>query len=373
MPTSAVEIAKKQRHIHLLEKVKDNKALTAAEMRELDGYESEHKANPPVIPNQKSEIINRKSGRRNQSLQAVREAGFECPDLAAAGERLGVADLSAILDSSKRLSAAWERGRLLRRIREVASETMVVPEAVDKLLGLPRGTFAPLLARDRTIREIWHGGRDVIMLASEKALVARVKEGDPKAVAAVEHLFGHRAEPAAEIDVQRLRPSRMEAATGIKREQWDRWGRENGCPRNMDGSYSLARIIAWLRRWERDKANGGREAAGLNPLQSEKARREKRENDEAEGREIPIAIHVEELKRRAYCVYGLISPFRAKEWAQSFSGKDEAEREQEIRAAFGVVLGAYRTLSPDIPMPEEARVKIEEGLAMLMKPQTDKG
>ena len=303
-------------------------------------------------------------------IQAVREAGFECPDLAAAGERLGVSDLPDLLKTSKRLSAAWERGRLLQRVRNVAGKRYIVPEAADKLLLLPRGSFKAIYAKDHVIRDLWDRERFALLDAAEAKLAERVLAGDRNAIEAVEHLFGNRAEPAGEFDTQKVRPSRMEAATGIKREQWDRWAKDNGCPRNMDGSYSLARVIDWLRRWERDKATGGREAAGLNPLQTEKMRREKRDNDDAEGREIPIAIHVEELNRRAHCLMALISPFRAKEWAQSFCGKDEGELEQEILAAFGAIKKAYKSTSPDIPMPEEARLKIEEGLAILMKVET---
>ena len=48
-------IARKQRHLSLLRKVKENQTLIAAELGELQGYESQP---PSTKENRKSQIIN---------------------------------------------------------------------------------------------------------------------------------------------------------------------------------------------------------------------------------------------------------------------------------------------------------------------------
>jgi len=371
---SAATLARKQRYIFLLEKVKANKALTPAEMRELDGYEAARKAEQEA--QQTAKPVNAdpvacqgKRGEKAKALseQGVREAAFACEDLAAAGVRLGVADLKGRLDRSQRLAAAWDRGRLLRRVREVAGTTYIVADTADKILGLAKGEFRRIYAADRIVRELWNTTRFDLLLATEQGFAARVKEGDLKAIAAVEVLFASRRPAAGEVDYGRLTPAELGRATGILAQQWARWVRENGCPQSVDGSYSLAKVLDWLRKWERDKVTGGREAAGLNPLQSEKARREKRENDEAEGRLVPIDVHIEALTARAHCLYGVASPNRVKDVVVMLAGKTAPEQEDVLNDAFGRVLEAYKTLSPDISLSDEARAKFEEGLALLMK------
>ena len=46
----------------------------------------------------------------------------------------------------------------------------------------------------------------------------------------------------------RLTPIEMERATGLAHQQLNRWAREHGLPRNADGTYSLPRFVAWIRK-----------------------------------------------------------------------------------------------------------------------------
>ncbi|MEN6336190.1 MAG: hypothetical protein ABFE01_18205, partial [Phycisphaerales bacterium] len=170
-----------------------------------------------------------------------------------------------------------------------------------------------------------------------------------------------------DIDFARLTITQLEQGTGITRQSILAWTKESGLPRNIDNTYSLAAFVRWYAKWERDKATGGAESAGLNPLQAEKARREKRENDEAEGRLVPYRLHQECLNVRARSLRALLNPSRAKEWAQGWAGKAADEVEAELLAAFARVLAAYRALSPDVPMNDDARARIEEGLAILVE------
>jgi hypothetical protein len=183
----------------------------------------------------------------------------------------------------------------------------------------------------------------------------------------VEHLFGHRTEPEGRrLDAQRLTPTEIETATGIKRAQWDRWVKEGGCPRNADGTFSLSAVIDWLRKWERDKATGGKEAVGLNPMQAEKARMYKLQADEAEGRLIDRPTIVRMFRERAARMVQLLSESLADEWSQAHEGKTAAQLKDAYRARFQQIRELWIQFPPEVPMPPEAKAKIEEGIQMLL-------
>lgn len=296
----------------------------------------------------------------------IREAGRDCPDMAAAGERLGRADLEGILKRFRRLSAAWERGQLLRRVKDVASTTVVVPERADRLLSLAKGSFEHLYATDRIVREIWNRERFAVLVEIERALVTRVKEGDLKAVTAVEHLFGHRTESAGEVKFHRLTPTVLETATGIKRAQWDRWTKEGGLPRGADGTYALVQVIDWLRRWERDKASGGKESLGLNPMQAEKARMYKLQADEAEGRLLDRPTVIRMFRERAARLVQLLSEATADQWSHAHEGKTAVQLKAAYLETFRKLRSLWKEFPAEIPLPPEARAKIEEGLQLLI-------
>jgi hypothetical protein len=297
----------------------------------------------------------------------LRTAGLECADLAAAGERLGIADLEELLGKKPRLAAAWERGQLLRRVRDVASTTVVVPERADRLLGLDKGTFERLYKADRIVRELWDRSRYEILVEIERALVVRVKEGDLRAVTAVEHLFGHRTEPAgSRCDWGRLTPTELETATGIKRAQWDRWTKENGCPRHADGTFALADVVDWLRRWERDKVTGaqmGVKQGGESAL--ERLRRV--QADELMGRLIDREMVGRLLKERAGRMVQILGEARAQEWAQAHEGKTAAQLRDLYLAAFRQVREIWGAWPAEVPVPEAAKELIEQGLKLLVE------
>lgn len=297
------------------------------------------------------------------SESAVRDAAYESADLAAAAERLAVPDLADRLKRSKRLAAAWERGRLLRRIRDVAAGPLV-PEAADKDLGLPKGALVKLLKTDMIVRDLWNDTRHEAIQRVRRSIMDLAGQGNTTALTAFERIIEPKGS-AGEVDYGRMTPAELGRATGILAQQWARWVRESNCPQNIDGTYSLSRVLDWLRRWERDKATGGREAAGLNPLQAEKARRERRENEEAEGRLLPIDKHWEAMFAHMHCLQRLVSGARARDIVALLVGRSVEEQERVLDEEFRQIVAAFEKLSPDVPVPDEARAKMTEALGLL--------
>jgi len=306
--------------------------------------------------------------RKIPSEQDVRAAGFECESLPTAAERLGVADLEALLAGKPRLAAAWDRGRFLRQVRIVGLKGIVAEEA-DRFFepALDRGELCEKLKRDRVLHDVWTSAALEAKLAVREGLIQRARRGeaDAKVMELYERLLVERPEAGdtANINWENLTPTQLEKATGIARNQWHRWGEKNGCPRKANRRYSLPAVIAWLRVYE--DTGGVKLEQGLNPMQAEKLRRYKLENDEAEGRLVPRAEVAKILTQRAARLRELLSEARAGEWAQAHEGKTAAQLKPLYLEAFRQARLAWKDVPEDLPLPEAARAKIEEALALL--------
>ena len=296
------------------------------------------------------------------SLAAVRAAGYECETQAEAASRLGVADLQ--LGRSKKRAAAWARGQFLRKVAEIARETHWVAEAVDKHFGLAKGEFVKVLARDREVRELWEVKRFALQVSLGKQLVARAGEGNARALAAVEHLFGERPSAAA-VDFERLTITQMGQATGLSRTQFLRWSKNHHLPRNIDGTFSLAKWVEWYGKWQRDKAGGGSESAGLNPMQAEKTRLYKLQADETEDRLIARTAVVEMVCARAARLVQLLGDSTAEEWAHAHEGLTAAQLKETYSEAFRTLRASWGRFPEEIPVPAAVRAILDEALVLL--------
>jgi hypothetical protein len=369
MKESAVQIARKQRHILLLQKVKDNKPLTPKEVQELEGYEAKYAAAQAAAENPPSALRKLKAKPLKLMEASVRQAALECESIEAAAEKLGVADLESLLTGKPKLAAAWERGRFLRQVRIVGLKGIVAEEA-DRFFepALGRGELCAKLKRDRALHDVWTSAALEAKLAVREGLIQRARRGeaDVKVMELYERLLldGPEAGNGGQIDWHDLTPTQLEKATGIARIQWRRWEEKNGCPRKANRRYSLPAVIAWLRVYE--DTGGVKLEQGLNPMQAEKLRRYKLENDEAEGQLLPRADVAKILTQRAARLRELLSEARAQEWSQAHEGKTAAQLKPLYLEAFRQARLAWKDVPEDLPLPEPARAKIAEALALLV-------
>lgn len=255
----------------------------------------------------------------------------------------------------------------MRRVWEVSSQTVLVPEAADKALHLVKSTFTGIYAKDRVVRELWNRGRDLIEDSIHRALVDRVKEGDPKAVTAVEHLFGRKPDRPA-VDFRRLSPGDLEEATGYSRQSIHRWFKENALPRNADGTYSLREFIAWLIKWERDKVTGSEKGVTKDGQTALEYIRRARA-DELLGRLWDRSRIIAMFTERAARAKQLFNEARAKDWSHKHQGHTQPQLEQEYKEAFAAVWSIWGKFPDEIEIPAEARARIEEALDILIQEQ----
>jgi hypothetical protein len=241
----------------------------------------------------------------------------------------------------------------LQAVRDLAEQTWLTLGEVDEVLVLKPGTFARLYRQNKSVRETWNKGRFALRIQTHKALAAKVKEADPKAVAAVKHLFGNPTDGAADRDFTRLTLADLERATGIHQRQLYRWHRERGMPRNADKSYSLPQFVEWHAQWEIGKLKSTK-APATNPMQAEKARLYRLQADEAEGRLLPRTDVIAMLQDRATRLVRLLSEQRAEDWSLAHEGQTAAQLKQAYVNAFMELRKLYCQSLEQIPLPDDA-------------------
>lgn len=301
----------------------------------------------------------------------VRLAALECATMAEAESRLGVEDLAGLLAGNQRLAQAWEKGRRLKGIRELAATPICMEEA-SKRLGMGEDGLVKLYKRDREVRDIWDQARLGAVVEMKKGLMARATSGNAHALDTVEKILaGEFAKAgrgkAAEIDFSRLTPTQMEEATGIKRQQFGRWAKDHGMPRNGDGrTYSMHAVVAWLRQFEVEKLSRTTGKAGVDPLREQKARKAKVDADLAENRVVPIEIAEQRLLERAHVVMRLLSADRAEEWASLHEGLTALQLKEMYQAAFEAVrVEMCRRLDVGVTLPAAVQAKLDEVFEMM--------
>jgi hypothetical protein len=295
----------------------------------------------------------------------VREAAFACGTFEQVAETLAVPDLQSLLDGKPKLAAAFARGRFLRQVREIATETLIVDEEVDRFVvpALERGRFVEMLKRDRVVQDIWASGRALAATGPQRGLKRLADAGDARAISIYERLLTQGPAHVESVDWEDLTPTQLDRATGIKRAQWLRWEKQAGCPRKGNRRYSLRAAIEWLR--EHEATGGVKLEHGLNPMQAEKFRRYKLENDEAEERLMPCAEVARLLAQRAARLMTLLSEARANEWAQAHEGKTAEQLKPLYLEAFRSARLTWKEVPDDVPLPERARALLGEVLALL--------
>jgi len=186
---------------------------------------------------------------QNTSVLAIIEAAIACETIGQAAQRLEVDDLPGLLVGRKTLQAAWDRGRFLRQLQELA-EGPICQKVVAERLGFDERGFNGMLVGDPEAADIWRQGRHRFFLKAKTAIMAGAEQGKPHCLHTIEAIIRQEsgASKAADpVDFARLTPSQMQTATGIHRQQILRW-KAYGLSGNVDGTYSMAAFCTFLRK-----------------------------------------------------------------------------------------------------------------------------
>lgn len=377
---SAVEIAKKQRYLHLLQKVKENKTLSKVELDELSRYE--RKMTGTVILNSKIVTSTKRSMRpsikrsmdtstrrltkqpkksKKKALVTkrvrlpveeaeVRRLGLECDNLTEADAAIKKRkSLKEIFKKHPQLRQAWERGRFLRNLRGLARMGVSVSEAAKKL-GFANGRILrAMIDEDVEVGDLWDQTQLEVYIEIKSALVEAAKEGKPAAVRAVENFLLEEKEHPG-FDPSRITILQLTELTVKARQTIHEWYTKFGLPRNADKTFDLGIFLAWYEEFLLKKTSGGKESvAVLDPLKTVKAEKLK----------VELASHRNELLDRSEVIIGQVA------WVQNIvsfckRGVEELSRlcsSQPREKIADIVRGFFRDLHTEAAkVPKELRL-----------------
>jgi hypothetical protein len=186
------------------------------------------------------------------TCMAVARAAFECSTFAQAADQLDVEKLVVILQDHPPLHAAWKRGRLLRKVKDLAATTVSVSQAA-KELGMAGMELRALLDSDEEIRDVWDQQRRRLRMDMAQAMVIQAKQGQPKAVRYVENFLRSEQAPVG-FDYRHVPMPVLAEIIGKTRQTLYAWTCNHGCPRNADTTYDLVEFFQWFNRWQQNKA-----------------------------------------------------------------------------------------------------------------------
>lgn len=272
MAKSTIEIAATQRHMLLLGKVKENKALTRAELVELKRYErktagkmiakakmpakprpkkKKPKGAPRAGPGKKKAKKKKKTKKKRKARPPVEKAevrrlGLESENLTAADAaittRRSMADL---LKKYPELKAAWERGRFLRNLRDLARTRASIPETAKRLGFESARALQALMDEDVEVADLWDQTQLAVTLELKTAVMDAAREGKADAIRAVEAMLQSEKETAG-ADLTRITTRQLVEITGRARRTIHDWVNKFGMPRNVDKTFDLSIFLAWF-------------------------------------------------------------------------------------------------------------------------------
>ena len=182
---------------------------------------------------------------------AIQRAAQECSTFAEASERLGVSNFGQLLAGSEPLREAWRRGRFLRRLSELAASPLCLRVVAEKL-NLSEQQLEQLLSEDPEACDVFQQSRHRFFIEAKTAIMIQAKQGKTHCLRCLERLIKAEAGAAqqghAPVNFGRLSVTQMQEATGVSRTQLARWAKSHNLSRNTDGTFSLPRFVAWLRK-----------------------------------------------------------------------------------------------------------------------------
>jgi len=246
------------------------------------------------MTNNKSSIINSKSRRRSISQAAARRLGFECRCAAEADKVSGLeSELAKYFERHPKIRAAFDRGRLLRYLVELAPNTDMHSAARKlKQLGFEQfesgQTLRDFLDGDSEAFDLWETARVNGEIENWKSLRDTAKDGNVPAIKLLDKWTVDRqrekGETASSANFFHISVSQMAELFGTTRQTIHAWYTEKGLPQNADGSFDLFRAIGWYGDFTMKKVVRGRDAISpLNAFQAVKTERERLKLEQDRG------------------------------------------------------------------------------------------
>jgi|GEM_PF-6134565 len=269
------------------------------------------------------------------------------------------------------LAAAWQRGMELYNVRSLAISGSPKNE-IAEALGYTLEQFEEKLAGDKEFSNVWNQSRIQHIRGLRSGLTKSAVKGNQRAVETLERLAKQDA-PKAMIDPMRMPVEQAASFLGFSRQAVHAWNTKHGAPRNADGTVNLPKTIAWRIEFEKTRLSkrSGKGGSPADALHEERLRKIRRENDEEEGRLVPLDQVIVTIVGLEAALVGVLEN-QPRVFGQKLPGLTAGQIEAEVTRYNHSARTMIRTTRQNRdPIPalfaEPVRKFIEE---LLYKPQT---
>jgi hypothetical protein len=355
------DIAKKQRYLNLLKKVREGRSLSVREIAELEGLEQAYTA-----PAKKQAVKKKKpSGRsRRPSAVAVKGWGLRYEAMADCEAGEGLSYSLAALTKTKTYRDAWQRGQLLRKLRDLGGVALTVDEIARELAMTPEALEA-LFNADAEAYETFNHARIAAIVSFQTTLSVEAAAGKPTAARQMMNLM-RREVAKKSTDFEHVPTSEMASLAGVSRQVLsEQWVKRHDCPKNADGTYNLYKFIPWYEQFVIGKINrqpGKFLQRAKNPLADPKAEKIQLEVDAYRGKLWPREQVLCGLVARAMAIANYIDR-KGAELPMMLTGQGEAKIAATLLSFFSDLRRSAATVPGDIrqlKMPPELWQQTEQ-------------
>ena len=309
-----------------------------------------------------------KGRRKLPSLVEIKLAGAECEDYAAAELLLGLSrPLMDIFVKHVKLKLAFERGRFLKNIKELAATAITIAETEEKL-EIKSGGLVKMFESDIELRDCWNQARLETIIEVKTAMVAAAKDGKPSAAKHVESILRREIVESGGIDTGHISIDQMVIITGKTRQTIHTWYSQYGCPRNSDKTFNLTMFLGWFEEFCTQKTRGTK-AAETDPLKAAKTQKLETEIARQRGQLLDRSIVVAGFLARWQ---GIVNALRRKSQDIAISCVNQpAEKIAEtVEEFFTQIRGQMCQVPEELRLTPPAAAKLKELLDMI-EPEGD--
>lgn len=301
MEVSAVKKASLARYVWLLQKVQANKQpLSGPELKELEKYEAEMKKKNEKPSNNEAQTdvkptltAGRKMELNASTLKLLAFLGksiaecetilvMETPKTARKNKKntkktpkSTPKTLNQIFIDKPELKAAFERGRFLKALADLAESNLTIAEIEAELKKnqflKKEDELAKIFAADSETADLFNQSRHKHIIDVQQILKANLHKASPAAIRAYKTLFvNEMAVPAA--DLSHITSKQMQDITGKTRQTVENdWPKKFGLSRNSDGTFNLAVFFPWFEAHTINTKTSGGRSGEPEALRSKKA------------------------------------------------------------------------------------------------------
>jgi len=295
----------------------------------------------------------------------VKVLAINCSTMAEAEQSLP--KLPDLIAHHKEIAAAWQRGRFLRNVRNLASVPVTMDDASRRLSLNGAEELERILETDTEAGDTWRQTRQEAFITIKLALVKTAMKGNQAAIRAVENFL--RAEMDYKVGSsgpRRLRIIDIANLTGQLRGTIHNWISRYQLPLGPDKTIELKDFIRWFEIFTAEKAadkNGGKndQASRLHAMKAEQI-------------ELELKRHRRELLPREEVMAGILHRYqilvnsvrqRAPQMAQLCLGQKPERIVEIITNSMGDICGDLCKVPAEFYLPEPAAKAYQKVLEIL--------